>query len=179
MVSSTRLVCSARTARNSAILFARFWRRKVLEWSRRFYKPVVHCSIVEFLFCPIYCTLGIRVTGGRGPVARHPPHVTMSLHSRFVVSPLSLSDIPSTSPHHCDIPSWGRHRRNSDSTPRLSLLHCPIADLQTTFVPSWETEVANTHQTIRTPLQPRHFRPRQNVSLHLTYQLRHLNRTMN
>jgi hypothetical protein len=54
MVSSTRLVCSGRIPRSSVILFARFWRRKVLEWLRRFCKPVVHRSILEFLF-QIYC----------------------------------------------------------------------------------------------------------------------------
>ena len=37
-----------------------------MEWSRRFCKSVVYCSIVEFLFCPIYCTLKIRITEGRG-----------------------------------------------------------------------------------------------------------------
>jgi len=48
-VSSTKLVCSDRTPRNSVIQFARFWRRKALEWLRRFYKPIVHRSILEIL----------------------------------------------------------------------------------------------------------------------------------
>lgn len=39
MASSIKSVCSGRILRSSAILFAKFWKRKVSEWLKRFYEP--------------------------------------------------------------------------------------------------------------------------------------------
>ena len=128
MVSSTRLVCSGRTPRSSVILFVKFWRKRVLEWLKRFYKPVAHCSTLEFL-SQIYCTsrsesrktslgpskfLALLENVSRDYTSRSPPE------SEHLLSHLLLAFTVEHSLRHCDTPSWGRQKRIR--TPGLSLL---------------------------------------------------------